>query len=321
MAHNIGIKWGLVSGLVGLVFAACGGGSGTNDAENTGGQGGASDSTGGVASTGGAKGTGGASSSTGGKTNTGGASSCGACKYGTSCVAGACKPDCPAGEVFCNGACIDPKTDAQFCGATLGCDNGEGPNGLGGMGGAPNPKAGETCVAGQECIDASCVFTAMVPGSNAVIQREGFSVQCMAWAGSVCVEPYIQIPKSAVTVFDTTTAVDVSECIADFTSLRPLWYYDSAEDQAATFCWIATGSTDYVSAGYGDTSATELCGWMYGSPTASVGSPTCEGSTARNYTEVAVPNVAVNLTWSFDGMDYCRTGEFVTYECVWPSAP
>ena len=37
------------------------------------------------------------------------------------CVDGACEPVCPAGEIMCDGACVDPLSDVDYCGASGDC--------------------------------------------------------------------------------------------------------------------------------------------------------------------------------------------------------
>jgi hypothetical protein len=68
-----------------------------------------------------------------------------ACAAGKVCAAGVCALSCPVGLLDCNGTCIDPSTDRQYCGATPGC-------GLGDAG----SSAGATCAAGQVCSAGSC---------------------------------------------------------------------------------------------------------------------------------------------------------------------
>ncbi len=62
------------------------------------------------------------------------------------CTAGNCQPICPVGQVACNGVCIDPLWDNNFCGATYGC-------GLNGVG-----TDGDACGNGFECFNGTCQF-------------------------------------------------------------------------------------------------------------------------------------------------------------------
>ncbi|MEW5849732.1 MAG: hypothetical protein AB2A00_13020 [Myxococcota bacterium] len=59
-----------------------------------------------------------------------------ACGAGYVCNAGECRLNCAQGQVACNGRCVDPFTDENFCGATGDC---QGAN------------AGDQCAAGEVC--------------------------------------------------------------------------------------------------------------------------------------------------------------------------
>src|SRR5690606_24064962 len=63
------------------------------------------------------------------------------CDAGEICVAGTCTLSCPAPLVACGGTCIDPDTNADYCGASGDC---QGAN------------AGVACGAEQECVDGEC---------------------------------------------------------------------------------------------------------------------------------------------------------------------
>jgi hypothetical protein len=43
------------------------------------------------------------------------------CVGGQSCVSGTCRFECPAGQIACDGNCIDPSIDPRFCGASGAC--------------------------------------------------------------------------------------------------------------------------------------------------------------------------------------------------------
>ncbi|HEY4016792.1 MAG TPA: hypothetical protein VGM06_25830 [Polyangiaceae bacterium] len=60
----------------------------------------------------------------------------GACTAGQVCSAGACGLTCQAGLVECNGTCVNPMTDRQFCGASGACTG---------------ASAGTACPSGQVC--------------------------------------------------------------------------------------------------------------------------------------------------------------------------
>ena len=93
------------------------------------------------------------------------ASDCGACgrtcQNAESCLAGTCI--CIGEAIECGGACIDPRSDAKFCGATAGCgDNGKG-------------KKGDACTSTQLCETGACTpcmdftlggYVDVSPGAN-----------------------------------------------------------------------------------------------------------------------------------------------------------
>lgn len=63
------------------------------------------------------------------------------CGENSVCEAGACKSGCQAGEVLCDGRCINPKTDFNYCGAQNNCQGSD---------------AGRTCAIGQVCSEGAC---------------------------------------------------------------------------------------------------------------------------------------------------------------------
>lgn len=69
------------------------------------------------------------------------------CDGGQVCSSGVCAVSCPAGELNCNGTCINPQTDRTFCGAAGAC-------GLGDSG-----SAGTPCAAGMVCSAGSCAVS------------------------------------------------------------------------------------------------------------------------------------------------------------------
>jgi hypothetical protein len=241
------------------------------------------------------------------------------CVYGSECVEGQCVPLCPEGEVYCQGGCIDPLTEEKFCGATAGCDAGEGPNPVSGMGGAGGgaglgrETAGEHCDALSGCVEGNCKPLFLVPGSDAVVERDGFAVRCTQWDGAVCVKPWIRIGASRVVAQGSAEG-----CIDDTTSLRPIWYYDMGDAEAQTFCQVAVGTSN---AQFSNTNGPNesLSGWMYGAFTSgSAPAVQCDDSGFRNYSEVDSPGELDNVIWSFDVMSEVRTGRFLTIECEWP---
>lgn len=67
-----------------------------------------------------------------------------ACTGGAVCSQGKCSANCATGLVLCNGICIDPQTNAQFCGATGTCSG---------------PSAGTACPSGEVCASGQCQLT------------------------------------------------------------------------------------------------------------------------------------------------------------------
>jgi hypothetical protein len=55
---------------------------------------------------------------------------------------------CSAGQITCGGACVDPKTNAKFCGATGACQG---------------VSAGKVCGGGQSCVDGACACPSTSP--------------------------------------------------------------------------------------------------------------------------------------------------------------
>ena len=69
------------------------------------------------------------------------------CDSGEKCTNGSCAASCLAGQVYCGGKCVDPKTDTTFCGATgttTSCTS-----------------AGVTCDSGQKCTNGSCAASCL----------------------------------------------------------------------------------------------------------------------------------------------------------------
>jgi len=149
-------------------------------------------------------------------------------------------------------------------------------------------------------------FPAMTPGSTAVVNRFGYAAQCNSWVDNVCMEPYITMDEADV-------SAPVPHCIDDATSLRPVWFGDTAA-QAAAWCWIATGSTAYVSAIQGSNYGYSG-GWMYGG-VPGYSTPTCDDGAGRHISQVDIPVVGSQV-WSFDDFAYVRAGAFSNFECVW----
>src|SRR6185503_8750996 len=134
----------------------------------------------------------------------------------------------------------NPQTPAGGVGLG-GAGGAEGAGGFGGVGDVSHPLAGENCAVNAECSQGQCIYNGLVPGSDAVVMRDGFSVQCKEWTGDVCIRPWIQVPLSAV-----VDPMAPNQCIDDSTSLRPVWFYGGGDEEAQTFCWIATGTSQYT---------------------------------------------------------------------------
>jgi hypothetical protein len=72
-----------------------------------------------------------------------------ACTDGYVCSAGTCRLSCQQNLVSCGGKCIDPSTDRQYCGATIGC-------------GADGGTTGTACADGQVCSGGTCQASCQV---------------------------------------------------------------------------------------------------------------------------------------------------------------
>ena len=70
-----------------------------------------------------------------------------ACKNGYSCKNGRCNISCLDSQVICNGKCIDPETNDQYCGAKGQCNNASSTS---------NDYKGVTCGDGMKCIEGNC---------------------------------------------------------------------------------------------------------------------------------------------------------------------
>jgi Stigma-specific protein, Stig1 len=114
-----------------------------------------------------------------------------ACAPGQACDDGACSYTCKAGLVVCGGACVDPNSDGQHCGATAGCGQDAGSPGMA----CPAGKAcnGGACVpwcqAGQVACNGSCVdptSSRQYCGANAGCGQDGGTAGTVCKAGEVC---------------------------------------------------------------------------------------------------------------------------------------
>ncbi len=96
------------------------------------------------------------------------------CPAGNACVAGSCSVSCPGTEINCNGKCVDPSGDDQYCGATAGCGTGDA------------GSAGTQCPSGEVCNGGSCSVSC--PGTEVncnglCIDPSSNSQYCGATAG------------------------------------------------------------------------------------------------------------------------------------------
>lgn len=57
------------------------------------------------------------------------------------CMEGVCRVDCRAGELFCDGRCVDPEADEEYCGAWGNCQG---------------DQAGEECLSDEVCREGKC---------------------------------------------------------------------------------------------------------------------------------------------------------------------
>lgn len=105
-----------------------------------------------------------------------------ACEGDELCVNGICEKvlcdPCPEGYLFCVNECIDPMTDPEHCGATIGCEDGEvcGEHStcVDGVCTEPCLPLGGICSAGgMSCCDPStncCCFVEIMPISQVSCQ-------------------------------------------------------------------------------------------------------------------------------------------------------
>ena len=73
------------------------------------------------------------------------------CDPGKVCALGTCSSSCPVGFVNCNGTCVDPQSDQDYCGATNGCGAGDA------------GTAGSACRNGKVCLRGGCANSCPAP--------------------------------------------------------------------------------------------------------------------------------------------------------------
>jgi uncharacterized repeat protein (TIGR01451 family) len=147
------------------------------------------------------------------------------CPSGQVCASGQCSVSCPGSEINCNGACVDPTTNNQHCGATAGC-------GTGGSGttGTNCSTLGEVCTStgcqvtcpasevncGGSCIDpkTSTLYCGAAPGCG-VGGAGGAGQTCATGAacnGATCQCPGSQKVCGAAPGVCSDTSTDPQNC-------------------------------------------------------------------------------------------------------------
>lgn len=86
-----------------------------------------------------------------------GASAGSACAAGQVCSAGACALSCQPGLVNCNGKCVDPARDPDFCGASGACTGADAGVACGSGRVCANGACATSCPAGQVACSGRCV--------------------------------------------------------------------------------------------------------------------------------------------------------------------
>ncbi len=114
---------------------------------------------------------------------------CTSCDPGFDVVGGACT--CHAGTLECNGACVDPLSDTQYCGATAGC-------------GMPTGSAGVACSAGEVCASGTCVARVTITADTNLSQ--------VSTGARVCPDGGDMVAYS-VQGFPTTTSVVLTSTV------------------------------------------------------------------------------------------------------------
>jgi len=90
------------------------------------------------------------------------------------CTSGECSVSCPGTQLNCDGSCIEPESDRNYCGATAGC-------GLDAVG-----SPGIACASGEVCVGGGCTAhcpTTQVNCDGICISPESDRSYCGATAG------------------------------------------------------------------------------------------------------------------------------------------
>lgn len=114
------------------------------------------------------------------------------CDTGFTCTQGTCVADCDASEVRCGTACIDPLTDAMYCGAKGTCTGSDA---------TAADFAGATCGAAG-CVSGVCAVSGLVisaPTSN-------YNVFVAAGSPTTAVQLNVRV-ATGITVGSTTPAM------------------------------------------------------------------------------------------------------------------
>jgi hypothetical protein len=97
------------------------------------------------------------------------------CPSGQVCTGGTCQTTCLANEVQCDGSCIDPLTNPEFCGAKGSCTTTTGDN---------TDSAGSICPTGEVCSAGACA-----------ISCQPSQVKC----GDTCIDPTTSLAHCGAT--------------------------------------------------------------------------------------------------------------------------
>lgn len=137
------------------------------------------------------------------------------CAPGLVCSNGLCTANCAAGEILCNGGCVDPKSNKEFCGASLDCAGG---------------NAGTVCEANQVCDAGVCTLSCGADEVkcngeciNPKIDKRfcGASLDCAgANVGQVCADNQVCAGGSCELECNAGTIECNNECINPLTDNR-----------------------------------------------------------------------------------------------------
>ena len=123
-------------------------------------------------------------------------------KYpGTTCIGGKCVISCPTGQIACKDKCIDPLTDAKFCGAKAGCAKYID----------CTKDATKSFCSGGECV-ASCP-SGTSPCGNQCLDFAALHIKSCTSSGSIaCVAGYANTDGVSSNGCETNTNTDIEHC-------------------------------------------------------------------------------------------------------------